>query len=44
MLRDAQPGAAAADQRLLTILPPGKRQDFLEALNLIVAAVQKRSR
>jgi DNA-binding MarR family transcriptional regulator len=44
MLRDAQPGAAAADQRLLAILPPGKRQDFLEALNLIVATVQKRNR
>ena len=44
MLRDAQPAAAAADQRLLAILPPSKRQDFLDALNLIVAAVQKQSR
>ncbi len=41
MLREAQPGAAAADQRLLGILPPSKRQDFLDALNLIVAAAQK---
>ena len=44
MLRDAQPGAAAADQRLLAILPASKRQDFLEALNLIVAAAQKQGR
>ena len=44
MLRDAQPAAAVADQRLLAILPPSKRQDFLDALNLIVAAVQKQSR
>jgi DNA-binding MarR family transcriptional regulator len=35
-LRDAQPGATAADTRLLTSLPPGKRQDFLDSLNLIV--------
>jgi hypothetical protein len=44
MLRDAQPGAAAADQRLLSILPASKRQDFLDALNLIVAAIQKQGR
>jgi DNA-binding MarR family transcriptional regulator len=44
MLREAQPGGAAADQRLLAILPPGKRQDFLDALNLIVAALQKERR
>jgi DNA-binding MarR family transcriptional regulator len=35
-LRDAQPGAAAADTRLLASLPPARRQDFLESLNLIV--------
>lgn len=37
-LRDAQPAAAAADSRLLAHLPPGKRQDFLESLNLIVGS------
>ena len=42
LLREAQPGAALADQRLLAILPPGKRQDFLDALSLIVAAVPKK--
>ena len=35
-LREAQPGAAAADARLLAALPAGKRQDFLDILNLIV--------
>ena len=40
-LRDAQPGAAAADQKLLASLPPAKRQEFLESLNLIVAAIRK---
>ena len=35
-LRDALPGAAAADARLLANLPPAKRQDFIESLNLIV--------
>ena len=40
-LRDAQPGAAAADARLLTNLPPAKRQEFLESLSLIVAAARK---
>jgi len=35
-LREAQPGAAAADMRLLASLPPAKRQEFLESLNLIV--------
>ena len=35
-LRETQPGAAAADTRLLANLPPAKRQDFLESLNLIV--------
>lgn len=37
-LREAQPAAAAADTRLLANLPPAKRQDFLESLNLIVGA------
>lgn len=36
VLREAQPAATAADTRLLATLPPGKRQDFLESLNLIV--------
>ncbi len=40
-LRDAEPGAASADTRLLAPLPPAKRQDFLEYLNTIVAAVRK---
>ncbi len=35
-LREANPAAAATDTRLLASLPPGKRQDFLESLNLIV--------
>jgi DNA-binding MarR family transcriptional regulator len=35
-LREAQPAAAAADSKLLANLPPAKRQDFLESLNLIV--------
>jgi len=37
-LRDTQPGAAAADTRLLANLPATKRQDFLEFLNMIVGA------
>ena len=40
-LREAQPGAAAADQKLLASLPPAKRQEFLETLNLIVTAIRK---
>ena len=40
-LRDAQPAAAAADQKLLANLPPAKRQDFLDTLNLIVTAIRK---
>jgi DNA-binding MarR family transcriptional regulator len=40
-LREAQPGAAAADQKLLASLPPARRQDFLDSLNLIVASVRK---
>jgi DNA-binding MarR family transcriptional regulator len=40
-LREAQPGAAAADQKLLATLPPAKRQEFLDSLNLIVTAIRK---
>ena len=40
-LREAQPGAAATDTKLLASLPPAKRQDFLESLNLIVTAIRK---
>jgi DNA-binding MarR family transcriptional regulator len=40
-LRDAEPGAVSADTRLLAPLPPAKRQDFLDQLNLIVTAVRK---
>ena len=40
-LRDAEPGAIAADTRLLGALPPAKRQDFLDSLDLIVAAARK---
>ena len=40
-LRDAQPGAAAADNRLLASLPQAKRQDFLDSLNLIVTVIRK---
>ena len=40
-LREAQPAAATADTRLLANLPPAKRQEFLESLNLIVDGVRK---
>jgi DNA-binding MarR family transcriptional regulator len=40
-LREAQPGAAAADQKLLAMLPPAKRQDFIDSLNLIVTGARK---
>jgi hypothetical protein len=40
-LREAQPGATAADTRLLAGLSPAKRQDFLDSLNLIVTTVRK---
>jgi DNA-binding MarR family transcriptional regulator len=40
-LRDAEPAAAAADRRLLSPLPPAKRQDFLDLLQLLVTAVPK---
>jgi DNA-binding MarR family transcriptional regulator len=39
-LREAQPGAAAADQKLLASLPPAKRQEFLDTLNLIVSTAR----
>jgi len=38
---EAQPGAAAADTRLLANLPPAKRQDFLDSLSLIVTTARK---
>jgi DNA-binding MarR family transcriptional regulator len=40
-LREAQPGAAAVDQKLLANLPPAKRQEFLDTLSLIVSAPRK---
>jgi DNA-binding MarR family transcriptional regulator len=40
-LREAQPGAQSTDAQLLANLPPAKRQDFLDSLNLIVAAIRK---
>jgi DNA-binding MarR family transcriptional regulator len=40
-LRDAQPGAAMADQKLLANLSPAKRQDFLDMLNVIVETLGK---
>jgi DNA-binding MarR family transcriptional regulator len=40
-LRDAEPSAVSADSRLLAVLPPAKRQDFLESLNLIVDTIRK---
>jgi DNA-binding MarR family transcriptional regulator len=40
-LREAQPGAAAADQKLLANLPSARRQEFLDTLNLIVNGARK---
>ncbi len=40
-LREAAPSAVAADSRLLEALPPAKREEFLNALDLIVAATRK---
>ncbi len=40
-LREAQPGAAAVDQKLLANLPASKRQDFLDSLSLIVDGSRK---
>ena len=40
-LRDAQPGAATTDTRLLASLPPAKRQEFLDTLDLIVTSNRK---
>ncbi len=44
LLREARPGAAAADQKLLASLPSGKRQEFLDSLNLIVTAADRARR
>jgi DNA-binding MarR family transcriptional regulator len=41
VLRDAEPGAAATDTRLLAALPPAKRQEFLDILNMIIIAIDK---
>jgi DNA-binding MarR family transcriptional regulator len=41
-LREAQPGAQAADTRLLSKLPQAKRQEFLESLNLIVTTLVRK--
>ena len=40
-LREAEPGAAAADSRLLSALPPAKRQEFIDTLHTIVTAARK---
>ena len=40
-LRDAEPAATATDARLVAALPPSKRQDFVDLLNLIVSTVRK---
>lgn len=38
VLREARPGAANADSRLLSALPPARRAEFLDCLNAIVQA------
>ena len=38
-LRDAEPAAVHADERILSALPPAKRQEFLESLNTIVHSI-----
>ncbi len=38
-LRAAQPAADHADERLLAALEPGKRDEFLRSLNMIVQAI-----
>ena len=40
-LREAEPGAAAADSRLLDALPPAKREEFLDSLERIVSSTRK---
>jgi DNA-binding MarR family transcriptional regulator len=40
-LREAEPGAAAADSRLLDALPPAKRDEFLDSLERIVSSARK---
>jgi DNA-binding MarR family transcriptional regulator len=39
-LREAQPGAASTDQKILASLSLAKRQDFLDMLNLIVTSIK----
>ncbi len=41
VLREAQPVAVAADTRLLDALPPAKREEFLNSLDLIVTSTRK---
>ena len=38
----SEPGAAAADSKLLAVLPPVKRQEFLDTLALIVDATNSK--
>jgi DNA-binding MarR family transcriptional regulator len=40
-VREAEPGAMAADARLLDALPTAKRGDFLDSLELILSATRK---
>jgi DNA-binding MarR family transcriptional regulator len=40
-LRSTKPAASTVDSKLLSVLPSGKRQDFLELLTLIVSAPRK---
>jgi DNA-binding MarR family transcriptional regulator len=40
-LRQTQPGASAADKRLLANLPAARRQEFLESLSMIVSAAEE---
>jgi DNA-binding MarR family transcriptional regulator len=39
MLREARPGVANADSRLLAVLPPEQRGEFLDCLSAIVQAL-----
>lgn len=39
-LRQAQPAAAEADQRILAVLPPSKRDEFLNTLTALVEAIE----
>lgn len=40
-LKAAAPGAADADQRLLSALPPDQRETFLDTLNLLVENIHR---